>query len=333
MFTKERQYKIILDQYDKKRTKAEILLSQRKELIYEEIPRIKELDKELSLTGVRISKLIIHNPNQIKKLTKELMLNNDILLKEKVQLLLNNDYPQNFLEIMYDCPICKDTGYIDTKKCNCLKQNLINIAYSQSNLQNILSVENFNTFNFAYYSESYTNNEELSPRQNMIQIRNYSLKFIETFENNANNLILYGKTGLGKTFLCNSIAKELLDKGFTVLYLTSFALFQIFENHRFSYKSNVSKTQDHFDTIFDVDLLIIDDLGTEFTTSLTGVELFNCINSRILTKKSTIISTNLQPNEWGSQYSERFTSRILGHYKIMKFFGNDIRLQKTLGYN
>ena len=168
----------------------------------------------------------------------------------------------------------------------------------------------------------------ISPKENIKQIYSHCIRFIEQFDDNFDNLIFYGNSGLGKTFLCNCIAKDLLDRGKTVIYLTAFQLFQLFEQVRFNKDDEENSSRNYLDTIFTVDLLIIDDLGTEFSTSLTGSELFNCLNSRLLDKKHTIISTNLSPNDWQKQYSERIVSRIFGHYKALKLIGEDIRIQK-----
>jgi len=161
----------------------------------------------------------------------------------------------------------------------------------------------------------------------MKSVHQICLDFVDTFDTAFNNLILYGHSGLGKTFLCNAIAKEILDSGHTVIYLSAFQLFRLFENYRF-HKDEEIVTNDDIENIFQCDLLIIDDLGTEFLNALTRSELFNCLNTRLLNEKPTVISTNLAPNEWGDNYSERITSRIFGYYSQLMFIGSDIRLNR-----
>jgi len=328
MSIRESQYKKILKDYELKRERSNKGLRQRQEEVYKKIPRIAEIDKLLASTGIEISKAILQNPEKSEELIHSLEQKNLDLMIEKAELLYINGYNKNYLEPSYECYSCKDTGYINNKPCHCFKQALIDIAYDQSNLKEILAVENFDNFNFDYFSTEIDPESNISPRENIKQIYSHCIRFIEQFDEQFDNLIFYGNPGLGKTFLCNCIAKDLLDRGKTVIYLTAFQLFQLFEQARFNKDENDEFTKDYLESIFTVDLLIIDDLGTEFNTSFTGSELFNCLNSRLLDKKHTIISTNLSPNDWQKQYSERIVSRIFGHYKALKLIGNDIRILK-----
>ncbi|NLL71146.1 MAG: ATP-binding protein [Epulopiscium sp.] len=322
------QYKQLLREYDQKRTLAQHLLRQKQKEIYSKIPEILQIDQALSSTGIEISKAILQSPNKVTELIESLEKKNLNLIIRKAELLHTHGYPKNYLEISYECEKCQDTGYIESTPCSCLKQRLIELAYTQSNLRNILEIENFEHFDFQFYSTDVDPEMKISPRENMKRIYNICVRFVTTFDEEFSNLIFYGNPGLGKTFLCNCIAKDLLDQGKTVLYLTAFQLFKIFEDHKFRPDEHTEEDQSYLDAIFDVDLLIIDDLGTEFSTALTGAELFNCLNSRLLDKKSTIISTNLSPGDWQNQYSSRIVSRVFGHYKALKFFGEDIRLKK-----
>lgn len=325
---KENQYKKILREYEIKRDAVNKKLKAKQDEIYSKIPRISEIDKILSSTGIEVSKLILQSPKKAEELIKSLEQKNLDLVIEKAELLYINGYSKNYLEPSYNCYDCKDTGYINNSPCHCLKQALINMAYDQSNLKDILSVENFDNFNFDYYSDEIHPHTNISPRQNIKQIYSHCIRFVNEFDDNFNNIIFYGDPGLGKTFLCNCIAKDLLDKGKTVLYLTAFQLFRLFEKERFRKEEETEDSKAYLDAIFTVDLLIIDDLGTEFSTALTGAELFNCLNARLLDRNPTIISTNLSPNDWQSQYSERIISRVFGNYKALKLIGKDIRIVK-----
>lgn len=149
--------------------------------------------------------------------------------------------------------------------------------------------------------------------------------FIKSFDQEFQNLLLYGEAGTGKTFLCNCIAKQLLDDGFSVIYFTAFQLFEILEKQKFQNDSEVSG---HFQNIFDCDLLIIDDLGAELSNTFTVSHLFLCLNERLLRKKSTLISTNFDLNLLSKTYTERISSRVLSNYNIIELFGDDIRIQK-----
>lgn len=320
-------FKRIMNTYDETQTKNKKILRNRKEEIYNKVPEIKVLDKQLSELSLNTSLTIMENPNNkdiyIKKMREEI----DIITHKKMTLLEINGYDEDYLKPIYDCINCKDTGYIGNEKCSCLKQSIINIAYEQSNLKNILEEENFDTFSFDYYSNKIIDGYSLSPYDNIKMIYSRCVQFVEEFDSNFSNLILYGQAGLGKTFLCNCIAKELLDSSHTVIYLSAFQLFRMFENYRFRNDENIVSVEE-IDNIYNCDLLIIDDLGTEIINSFTNAELFNCLNTRLLQKKSTVISTNLRSNEWSKQYSDRIVSRIFGNYIPLKFFGTDIRMLK-----
>ena len=162
----------------------------------------------------------------------------------------------------------------------------------------------------------------------MILVYDICVGFIEKFDFEKRNLLFYGSAGLGKTFLCNCIAKELLDKGYTVLYLTAPQLFKLFDEARFHREDLGDDSKDILETLRSTDLLIIDDLGTESSNAPSISEFFDVLNARYLNQLSTIISTNLAPNEWSNYYSDRIISRIFGNYTTLKFYGQDIRLLK-----
>ena len=232
----------------------------------------------------------------------------------------------DYLKPVYHCPDCKDTGYVNGRRCHCFEQAAINLVYTQSNLKEILERENFSTFSFDYYSADDIN--PATGHSSLETARDAVAKchdFIDHFDSTFSNLYLYGDTGIGKTFLSNCIAKELLDRGHSVIYFTAFQLFDILSKGVF--KRDEEALLSHRN-IFDCDLLIIDDLGTELSNSFTTSQLFLCINERILRQKSTIISTNLGMNQLADIYSERVLSRISSNYTLLKLFGADIRILK-----
>ena len=215
--------------------------------------------------------------------------------------------------------------------CNCLKQKLLDIEYNQANMSN-LKKETFDNFNLAYYSDKPDKEKyhsDISPRDNILMIKNVAINFINNFDNpNEKNLLFSGNTGLGKTFLSSCIANEILKKGKTVLYQTAPMMLDNIIDFRFGKKTEVSNL---YDTIINTDLLVIDDLGTEYMNNIKFTELFNIINTRILTSDKntkTIISTNLNINNLLSTYDERIMSRLIGSYNICRFFGEDIRFKK-----
>lgn len=318
-------YKEILREYDNIREESQKNLKLKQDYIYKNLPNIRKIDEQLYLNGIAITKSIINNPDKANELILDLQNKNNQLIEKKTEILIKNGYKKNYLKLEYLCPLCKDTGYIDNKICKCMEQKLIDKAYIQSNLKNVLKYENFSTFDKSYYSDELEENKTKSPLQNMELILKTCVKFCDDFDKKYENLILFGKTGLGKTFLSHCIAKELLDKGKTVLYFTAVQLFQMAENERFGKDNNEYQ---YLDTVLSVDLLIIDDLGTEMNTLFTNSELYNIINLRLLEQKPTIINSNLDPSDLINIYSDRITSRIQGNYTSLKLSGKDIRIIK-----
>lgn len=327
MNTKELQYKRLIREYDLKRTAKTQASLKRTAEVYKKVPQIEAIDKELSQTGINLVRQML-NKSKTDSTLEDFHKHSDDLLLTKKMLLVEAGFPPDYLEIHYDCPICKDTGFVGNKTCTCFKQGLINMAYEQSNLKNILSLENFSNFNIEYYSKEEMEGQPYSPYHNMTLIYQICVGFIEKFDFEKRNLLFYGSAGLGKTFLCNCIAKELLDKGYTVLYLTAPQLFKLFDEARFHREDLGDDSKDILETLRSTDLLIIDDLGTESSNAPSISEFFDVLNARYLNQLSTIISTNLAPNEWSNYYSDRIISRIFGNYTTLKFYGQDIRLLK-----
>ena len=212
------------------------------------------------------------------------------------------------------------------KKCVCLKQKLINEAYSRSNLGKILQKQNFDTFTFEYYSKEKVEGHELSPYANMVKIYDKCKSFCDNFDNMEKGLLFYGSPGLGKTFLSSCIAKDLMDKGKTVIYTRATKLFSLYEEYRFGKSDN----KEAIDDIYNADLLIIDDLGSEMQSKNNFSFLFDVICERMAEGKKIIINTNLNIAELEKVYSTRFTSRIYEFFLPLRFYGRDIRIQKMV---
>lgn len=324
--------KTLLTEYEKKRMQAIYDAEQRKLDIYKKEPKLEQIDDELSKTAINISKkMLVHKDTS---LLEELNRKISTLKQEKEKILSSLGKDESYLKPYYECIDCFDTGYITTSyestMCHCLRQKLFNLEYNKSNLSN-LEKENFKNFSFDLYSNEI--NEEkyhskISPRKNIEFIYKLSQKFIEEFNNTeTKNLLFTGNTGLGKSFLSSCIANELLKKGKTVLYQTAPVMLDTIMDYRFG-KANTSK--DIYDNLLNVDLLIIDDLGTECINNMKFSELFNVINTRLLNSSKitkTIISTNLSLDNLFSTYDERIVSRLVGNYNICYFFGDDIRFK------
>jgi len=238
-------------------------------------------------------------------------------------------FPDDYLELKYTCPDCKDTGYIGSEKCHCFRQAVVDLLYDQSGLRNILDKENFDTFRMDYYPEETDPRLGISPRQNIQNIVARCRDFIEHFDDEHGSLLFYGSTGVGKTFLTNCIARELLDSSHTVIYLSALQLVEILRGRAFG-RDTDDEGDDMADYIFDCELLIIDDLGSELSNAFVNSQLFDCINRRLASSASTIISTNLSLEELQNIYSERIFSRLVGNYEMLPVIGDDIRIHRAI---
>ena len=329
--------KQILHEYELKRNKAVMEADIRKKELLSVNPRLAEIEDALSSISIKTAKsILISNEKEKNKLLSELKKQTSALIKEKNSFLKTISKDSSYLNPHFECKMCKDTGYVirdnTTCMCSCLKQRIYDVAYNKSNMGN-LERENFSTFNIRMFSDK-PNKElyksEFSPRQNISLIREKAENFINNFDDpGEKNLLFTGNTGLGKTFLTNCIASEMLRKGKTVLYQTAPVMLDSIIDAKFG-KENAKF--DLLDNILNVDLLIIDDLGTETPNNLKITELFTIINTRLLNQNhkitKTIISTNLTMEEINKTYTTRISSRIVGSYLLLRFFGEDLRFKK-----
>lgn len=322
----------ILQEYEKRHIQEVKSLEERKSKIYKEIPKIKEIDEELTDFSLITIKGILNNKNDAIKALNDKF---DTLKLEKAKLLKEAGFPKDFLSMHYTCPLCKDSGYISqdglTVMCSCLQQKILDAKYNDSNVSTAKN-QTFETFDLNLYSdvankEKY--NSTISPRKNMENIKKVTLNFVDNFDDeNVKNLLFSGGTGLGKTYLSNCIVSSLLNKGKTVIYQTAPVMLDKLIAEMFD-KNNVSNS--FSENLLTADLLVIDDLGTETMNSLKFSELYKIINTRLLNQNNkvtkTIISTNLSLQQLFETYDERLVSRFVGHYDIFKFFGEDIRFK------
>ncbi len=319
------QYDAIMRIYEQKHLRTHDRLTRHYSEIYEKITRIREIDDEISHLGVAGAKALIDGNTDAPARFRERL---HALTGEKQALLIASGYPADYLEPSYECPDCQDTGYIDGRKCRCFQKTEIDLLYTQSNLQDILKAENFSSFRMDYYSSAFI--DPVSGKSSLDMAKealHVCRSFVDSFGREFQNLLIYGNTGVGKTFLTHCIARELMDHIHSVIYVTSSQLFDILGSREFDTDPEKRQAGALLD---ECELLIIDDLGTELTNSFTVSQLFICLNDRILQKKSTIISTNLSLNEIKSIYSERTFSRISSNYRLLKLVGDDIRIKKKL---
>lgn len=325
------QYNIIMRIYDQRQLNNRQERMQRIEEVYSAVPRIKDIETELSSVAIARAKELLFC-NEETKHSEQLSETMQSLISEKFALLEENGFADDYMELRYNCNSCKDTGYIDDEKCQCFKQAVIDMLYTQSNLKQVLCKENFDTFSFSYYNDDIPNPvNNLTPYQNIRKVYSTCKEFVENFDSSFQNILFYGDTGTGKTFLTNCIANALLQRSKSVIYLTAISLFDLFSKQAFSNDSDdIVTSKDLEQYLFDCDLLIIDDLGTESPNSFTNSKLFYCLNERFLREKSTIISTNLSLEMINGLYSERIYSRLISNYTLLKLFGDDIRIKKKL---
>ena len=320
----------LLTEYEKARLENIKKLDLRKKELFDKFPRLEEIEQSLNLISIKLAKSNLF-PEAAQNNNK-LMEEQKALKKEREELLKKAGKDLSYLSIEYNCNICQDTGYVTnnfhTEMCKCLKQKLFNLEYNNANMGNISSHTfdnlNFNLFSDKVNVEKYGLN--ISPRENIKNIVDACQKFIENMNNPAGkNLLFSGSTGLGKTYLSNAIVAEVLNNGYTVLYQTAPVMLDTLISKMF--KNDLSFSEN----LLNVDLLIIDDLGTETMNSMKFTELYKIINTRLLNQNGkvtkTVISTNLDLQGLYNTYDERLVSRFIGHYDIYRFFGDDIRFK------
>ena len=338
-------YNAVQRMYDLRQLNNQHAYDLRKQEVYRCVPALEALDRQLVSDSVQRIKASLrahsgassspannnaHPPQESIALQHSL---SDYATQRK-KLLTGAGFPEDYLEMQYHCPFCKDTGFVDEHRCKCFKSAFINLLYGDSALRNALETENFNTFSYDYYSK-----ETIDPLTGLTSYETIQLavetakKFIADFglsDTEPRNLLICGSTGVGKTFLTNCIAHELINAGHGIVYLSANELLKVLEDYKFRRNDtdDFETVYERYTSVYECDLLIIDDLGTELTNKVTITELFELLNKRQLQHRSTIISTNLSMQHIKETYSERIFSRIASNYDYIRIFGEDIRLKK-----
>lgn len=284
--------------------------------INSKIPQIHEINDVLFNTGKELIQIISEgNSADTQNKINQLRRNNLQAQEMSRKLLAANGYPEDYLDIHYTCNMCNDTGYCDGSYCDCLKKLCGRIAADELNKNAHLKLSDFDTFSLSYYNgDDYFN---------MQKILEFTKQYAETFNENSNSIFMFGKTGLGKTHLSLAIANSVLDKGYSVIYDSAINILRNIEREHFSREHS----SDMIDLVMNTDLLILDDLGTEYETPFYNATIYNIINSRLNSGKATIISTNLDLAGIKRRYDERVVSRIISVYTCLAFKGEDVRLQ------
>ena len=307
-------YSKATEMLERRKEKATMEAQFRFDEISEKIPELESIQQKLSNIGLSISKVFLFSDD--KKADMEKLMEESLKLQEeKKKLLVKYGYDENALNITYHCPDCKDTGFIGSRRCKCHKELLRDIE--RENLSKIAPIDDctFDNFKTEYYPDV----------DRAEKIRANCLKYATNFTTNSKSIIFYGGTGLGKTHLSLAIANVAINRGYSVVYGTAQNILNDLQNENFGRTDNIRYYER---AVLNCDLLIIDDLGTEFKSAYTVAELYNIINSRILAKLPTIISTNSTPQELEEKYDQRVTSRIIGEYAPLVLQGNDIRYIK-----
>lgn len=322
------QYQALMRVYQQRQLENKREQDERVREVFEKVPEIARLSDEIAASMAQAARKMVVNDIQgagtLKKQAALLRSRRDQCLKE-------SGYPADYLELRYHCRDCRDTGYMDGKKCHCFRRMEIEILYDQSNIRERLERENFDTLSMEYYDrETVDGKTGMTVYEYMSMVIEECKAFVESFGEEKGSILFTGNTGCGKTFLSSCIARELIRRCYSVVYLTATDLFDILSDSRFGNREE-EEAKDRAAYILDCDLLIIDDLGTELINTFTVSQLFYCVNERLNRKKGTIISTNLTLNQMRDEFTERVTSRIMSQYRILPLLGKDLRLVKQ-GY-
>ena len=315
------QYDRIFRRYEENQRQCRLETERRRNYVYEQLPGYRALEDETaSLSVAQGKKLLFGDEAALDKLRENL----HALKRQKERLLSDAGLPADYLEPVFVCPDCRDTGYIGREKCHCLKQAEISLLYEQSGLQEMLANNNFSLLSYEYHT-----GEDLSHFEKAVET---CKNFTKNFDSDYHNLFFYGTVGTGKSFLSGCVAKELMDQGHSVIYFGATGLFDLLSSTSFDTK-NREERQNTYSDLYRCDLLIIDDLGTELTNQFTASQLFSLLNERNIGRKATVISTNLSLRELQDRYSDRIFSRITSNFKVCKLTGPDIRIYQKRQQN
>lgn len=308
-----------LDEKAAQKKAAERRADAAKYKLYERVPELTSLDMRISATGSQIAIAAITG-GDLGAMQEQLT----ALTNERKALIAQAGGDEADFAPKYNCAKCHDSGAVQGKLCSCVYELCKKLTSERMSSEMPLAESTFANFDLSYYPEQ---GEKVSPRKRMQGIYNFCREYAEKFDRHAGNLLFLGRTGLGKTHLSLAIANRVIEQGYSVIYGPSVKLIGQVEKEHFSRESSGSAA---LDQLLECDLLIIDDLGTEFVNSFSVSVINNIVNSRILENRPTIISTNLSLGELEEKYSPRVASRLIGHYAIKQFLGEDIRQKKIM---
>ena len=303
-------------------------LRARRRTCYAQEPRLREIDQELSGTMAKIVAAAFRRGTDPAEAVEKLKRENLGLQRERGELLSALGYAPDYLEPRPCCSLCGDRGWIENRMCGCLKRFYSLEQNAELSRMLDLGSQSFDTFDFSFYSPTESYGRRRSARENMDHNYETCIEFSHHFPSRIRNMLFTGDPGLGKTFLSACIAREVSEKGHSVVYDTAIHVFSCFEAQKFSREED-DEAESDVDRVLRCDLLILDDLGTEMPTSFVQSAFYRILNTRLTEQRSTVISTNLNPVELGKRYGAPILSRIRGEYTILPFYGVDIRLQRN----
>lgn len=285
-------------------------------------PEYGELDRKIAQTSIQLTRVMLSGQKDITEAVAEIRDNNLAMQARQREILHANGCPDDFLEPKFHCSQCGDTGFVNGKMCACFKELLRQEAYEELNRSTPLELCSFRSFSVDFYPDK-AENSNLSPRQIMDKVKKSCWDYANHFTTNSPNLMFQGGVGLGKTHLSLAIAGKVISKGYGVIYGSAQNFFNTIESEHFGRGDDKQYT---LNLLKSCDLLILDDLGTEFITQFTTATLYDIINTRILRRRPTIISTNFNIDGLKKKYDDRITSRLSGNYVRYQFVGSDVRI-------
>ena len=316
-----------LTRFDQDRQERQTRFEERRETIFRRQPRLREIDAELKSTMSRIISGALRRGTDPRPAVDRLRDENLSLQAEKRELLAAMNLPADCLEEKPICALCGDTGYRGGSVCRCLKTYYAQEQQKELSRMLDLGGQSFDTFSLDWYPRKYDVVAGQSPREGMDFVYDMCANYAHQFGKTPSNLLFFGAPGLGKTHLSAAIAREVSEGGFSVVYDTAAHVFERMETQKFG-RDDGEELESDVERFFNCDLLILDDLGTEMTTAFVQSALYRLVNTRLMEKKSTIISTNLSVEKIAQRYSEQIASRIMGEYAVLPFVGEDIRKLK-----
>ena len=297
----------------------------RHEEVYARVPEMRQLDRQIAALVPRAAAAALGGGRDLEELRRESL----DLQARRAELLVENGWPIDYLDGAWDCPRCRDTGYVRGQMCSCLKK-----LYGKAQARELsallkLGSESFGTFDLGLYDDRPDPASGVAPRVQMETVFGICYDYALDFGKRRENYLFRGGTGLGKTFLSACIAREVANQGYSVVYETAVGALAAFEAQKFSRDGEDSAQAEALvRRMCACDLLILDDLGTEMTTEFSRSAFYTLINTRLLGRKKTVISTNLTAAQMAKRYTPQIISRLEGEYQVLAFAGTDIRVLK-----